>query len=46
MILIEYGEHKELFMTDTWCVPEAAPESGRPSLCFEMSPGTGADLRA
>lgn len=25
---------------------EAAPASGRPSLCFEMSPGTGADLRA
>ena len=26
MILIEYGENKELFMTDTWCVPEAIKE--------------------
>lgn len=25
---------------------KAAPESGRPGLCFEMSPGIGADLRA
>lgn len=25
---------------------EAAPAQGRPGLCFEMSPGTGADLRA
>lgn len=25
---------------------KAAPEPGRHSLCFDMSPGTGADMRA
>lgn len=26
MILVEYGENKELFMTDTLCVPDAIKE--------------------
>ena len=26
MILIEYGEHKELFITDAWEVPDAIKE--------------------